>query len=167
MEQVWTGAFIQDLDCVFSEEAEERMVGTRISVGGKIRESGMPPEEDWSSFFDIEKILDDMKISSGVRDVADFACGYGTFTIPAAQRIRGIMFAIDIDPQMIRRVDEKSSRLGLVNVKPMIRNLLYDGSGLRNGSVDYVMLFNILHTEDPVFCPARQSEFSGAEDELA
>jgi len=85
-----------------------------------------------------------------VRDAADFACGYGRFTIPAAQRIQGMMFAIDIDPQMVRHVDEKSSRLGLANVKSMVRDLLLDGSGLENDSMDYVMIFNILHVEDPL-----------------
>jgi SAM-dependent methyltransferase len=110
----------------------------------------MPPEEVWGRFFNVPKILDGMEINSGLKDVADFACGYGTFTIPAAQRIRGIMFAIDVDPQMVSVVKEKSTRLGLVNVRPILRDLLYDGSGLEDGSVDYVMLFNILHSEDPV-----------------
>ena len=126
------------------------MVDTRILVGGKIRESGMPPEEVWRSFFNVEKILDDMGINWELRDAADFACGYGTFTIPAAQRIRGIMFALDIDPQMIRTVDEKSSGLKLANTKSTVRDLLHDGSGLENDSVDYVMLFNTLHVEDPL-----------------
>jgi SAM-dependent methyltransferase len=121
-----------------------------VDVGGKIRESGMPPEKVWSGFFNVEKILDDMKVNSEVKDAADYACGYGTFTIPAARRMRGIMFALDIDPQMVRSVSEKASRLGLFNVRPLVRDLLRDGSGLRNGSVDYVMLFNILHLEDPL-----------------
>jgi len=121
-----------------------------VDLNGKIRESGMPSEDVWSGFFNVEKILDDMKVNSEVNDAADYACGYGTFTIPAARRIRGIMFALDIDPQMVRGVVEKTSRLGLVNVRPLIRDLLRDGSGLRSGSVDYVMLFNILHLEDPL-----------------
>jgi len=125
------------------------MVNTH-TVRGRIRESGIPPEEVWSGFFDAEKILDAMKIDSAVRDAADFACGYGTFTIPAARRIQGIMFALDIDPRMVRSVDEKSSSLGLANVKSLIRDLLHDGSGLRSDSVDYVMVFNILHLEDPL-----------------
>jgi SAM-dependent methyltransferase len=120
------------------------------NVGGKIRESGMPSEEVWSGFFNVEKTLDDMKVNSEVKDAADYACGYGTFTIPAARRIRGIMFALDIDPQMVRGVVEKTSRLGLGTVRPLIRDLLRDGSGLRKGSVDYVILFNILHLEDPL-----------------
>ena len=98
--------------------------------GGKIRESGMPPEEVWVRFFNVNKILNGMKIDSRLTDIADFACGYGTFTVPAAQKIRGIIYAIDLDPQMVHIVEQKSIKLGLTNVRPIVRDLLHDGSGL-------------------------------------
>ena len=40
----------------------------------KIRESGMPKEEEWSSFFAPAKILEMLGLSNGVFDVADFGC---------------------------------------------------------------------------------------------
>ncbi len=126
------------------------MVETNVPVGRKIRESGMPSEKVWRSFFNVEAILDRMLVNSQVVDAADFACGYGTFTIPTAQRIQGAMHAIDIDPEMIRIVDEKSQKLKLTNVRSSIRDLLQEGSGLDDDSIDYVMLFNILHLEDPL-----------------
>jgi SAM-dependent methyltransferase len=126
------------------------MVEANIQAHGKIRESGMPSEEIWRSFFNVEEILGRMLVNSQVVDAADFACGYGTFTIPAAQRMQGAMHAIDIDPEMMRIVNEKLQKLKLNNIKTIIRDLLTDGSGLDDDSVDYVMLFNILHLEDPV-----------------
>jgi ubiquinone/menaquinone biosynthesis C-methylase UbiE len=126
------------------------IVDTKVPTGCKIRESGMPSEQIWRSFFDIEEVLNRMLINAQVVDAADFACGYGTFTIPAAQRIQGAMHAIDIDPEMIRIVNEKLQKLKLTNVKTIIRDLLTDASGLDDDSVDYVMLFNVLHLEDPV-----------------
>ncbi len=126
------------------------MVETNVQARGKIRESGMPSEEVWCSFFNVEGILDQMLVSSRVVDAADFVCGYGTFTIAAAQRIQGAMHAIDIDPEMMRIVDEKSQRLMLTNVRSSIRDLSQEGSGLDDDSIDYVMLFNILHLEDPL-----------------
>lgn len=110
----------------------------------------MPPEELWSSFFDVERILDGMLVNSEIVDAADFGCGYGTFTIPAAQRIRGILYAIDIDPEMLHTVTLKALNKGLTNVKMALSDLLHEGSSLRNASVDYVMLFNLLHSEDPL-----------------
>src|SRR5208282_2168549 len=120
------------------------------SSKGKVRESGMPDEELWSSFFDVERILDDMGVNSEIVDAADFGCGYGTFTIPAAQRIRGILYTIDIEPEMLRTVDLKARNKELTNVRTTLSDLLHEGSSLRNDSVDYVMLFNLLHSEDPL-----------------
>ena len=38
----------------------------------KIRESGMPKEEEWNRFFDPSKILSLLSLSQKVVDVADF-----------------------------------------------------------------------------------------------
>ena len=110
----------------------------------------MPDEELWSSFFDVEKILNCMLVNSEIIDAADFGCGYGTFTIPAAQRIRGILYAIDLEPEMLRTVNLKARNKGLTNVRTTLSDLLHEGSSLRNESIDYVMLFNLLHSEDPL-----------------
>jgi ubiquinone/menaquinone biosynthesis C-methylase UbiE len=109
----------------------------------------MPSEDVWSHFFDVNQVLDRMRVNSRLMDAADFACGYGTFAIPAAQRIAGIMYAIDIDPQMTRMVADKARELNLVSVRVIVRDLLSEGSGLRDDSLDYVMLFNILHLDEP------------------
>jgi len=90
-----------------------------------------------------------MQVNSMITDAADFGSGYGTFTIPAAQRIKGILYAIDIEPEMLRAVDLKAQEKGLTNVRTTLSDLLHEGSGL-NSSVDYVMLFNPLRSEDPL-----------------
>ena len=74
-----------------------------VTPGGKIKERGMPQEEVWNSFFNVERILDRMQINSKVVNAADFGCGYGTFTIPAARRIAGTIYAVDIDPDDLDR----------------------------------------------------------------
>ena len=47
-------------------------------------------------------------------------------------------------------VKNRARRMRLVNVRTIVRDLLRDGSGLGDESVDYVMLFNILHSEQPL-----------------
>jgi ubiquinone/menaquinone biosynthesis C-methylase UbiE len=126
------------------------MVEVDLPKSRKIRESGMPAQDVWRTFFDIERILKTMQINSDIVDAADFCCGYGTFTLPVAQRISGLIYALDIDPEMIRSVNEKSSKLGLVNVRAIVRDLMCEGSGLESDGLDYVMLFNILHSEEPL-----------------
>ena len=55
----------------------------------KTRESGMPGEALWSSFFSPEQTLRRLGLRPECGDVVDFGCGYGTFTIPAARIVRG------------------------------------------------------------------------------
>ena len=110
----------------------------------------MPKEQLWSSFFEPTKILSLMGFDKNVVNVADFGCGYGTFTIPAAKMTSGTTYAFDIEPQMVEVTDIKARELSLLNVKAVVRDFLAEGSGLKEASVDFVMLFNILHVDKPI-----------------
>jgi hypothetical protein len=47
----------------------------------KGRESGMPDEAYWSSFFDTEAVIETLLgPATEAGDVVEFGCGYGTFT---------------------------------------------------------------------------------------
>ncbi|OGX26293.1 MAG: methyltransferase type 11 [Omnitrophica WOR_2 bacterium RIFCSPHIGHO2_01_FULL_48_9] len=115
----------------------------------KIRESGMPEREMWENFFDPRKILATLGIDKQTTDVAEFGCGYGTFTMPAAKIIKGKIYALDIEPDMVRLTNEAAKKQGLANVQTVLRDFMTEGSGLPDESVDYAMLFNILHLEKP------------------
>lgn len=115
----------------------------------KVRDSGMPEREMWEKFFDPVKILTMLGLNSQTGDVAEFGCGYGTFTIPAAKVIKGEIYAIDIEPNMISITSEEAKKQNLHNVQTILRDFMADGSGLSDESVDYAMLFNILHLEKP------------------
>lgn len=115
----------------------------------KIRESGMPAENLWEDFFEPEKILVTMGFDHSIVNAVDFGCGYGTFTIPASKVIKGTMYAIDIEEEMVKRVTERASNEKLKNIKTMLYDFIHEGSGLEDQSVDYAMLFNILHAEKP------------------
>jgi len=115
----------------------------------KGRESGMPQKEMWESFFNAEKILEILGINNKTGDVAEFGCGYGTFTISAAKIISGTIYAIDIEKEMIALTQQDARKNHLHNVNTMLRDFLAQGTGLKDECVDYVMLFNILHIEQP------------------
>ena len=67
----------------------------------KIRESGMPPQDVWDAFFDPDGILDRLGLDGSVTDAVEFGCGYGTFTMPAANRVSGRVLALDIEAEML------------------------------------------------------------------
>jgi SAM-dependent methyltransferase len=116
----------------------------------KTRESGMPEEERWKSFFDPDLILSELGLDRTCQTVVDLGCGYGTFSIPAAQRISGKVFAIDIDLLMVAACQTKAEEVGLSNIIWQQRDFVTDGTGMPDQSADFVMLFNILHAENPV-----------------
>ena len=114
----------------------------------KGRESGMPDEDFWQSFFQPECLLAQLGCS-GNGDVLEFGCGYGTFTIPAAKAVTGRVIALDIEPAMVEITSRKATAAGLSNVSAHVQDFLKDGSGVPDEQVGYAMLFNILHAEEP------------------
>lgn len=114
----------------------------------KTRESGMPAEEMWRGFFDPETALCRLGLVPECERAVDFGCGYGTFSVPAAQIIRGTVHSLDIDPEMVERTRVKAGKLGLENLRVSRRDFVETGSGLDDVSADYVMLFNILHAAE-------------------
>jgi SAM-dependent methyltransferase len=118
--------------------------------GMKIRDSDLPIEEEWAKFFNPNRTLKLLGLNCKIKEVADFGCGYGTFTIPAAQMISGKIYALDIEPEMVKTVERKVKEFKLNNVVVILRDFISEGSGLKDLSVDFVFLFNILHAENPV-----------------
>lgn len=117
----------------------------------KGRESGMPDEAYWASFFDTEGILDKLLVTaSGCYNLIEFGCGYGTFSLPAAKRTQGTVTALDIEPLMVELVAERAKAEGLLNVRSELRDFVEHGTGVPNGSQGHAMVFNLLHIEEPL-----------------
>ncbi|GMW03146.1 MAG: hypothetical protein AMXMBFR84_42810 [Candidatus Hydrogenedentota bacterium] len=116
----------------------------------KTRESGMPEEETWRSFFDPEAILDTLRLDNHVKKAVDFGCGYGTFALPAARRIQGTLYGLDIESSMLEECGRRAREAGVDNLQLHLRDFVQEGTGIEADSIDYVMLFNILHAEKPL-----------------
>lgn len=123
-----------------------------------IRESGMPAQAYWETLFDVPTILDAFGFATATTgDIAELGCGYGTFTLPLAHRIRGTVHTFDIDPAMVATTTTRASAAGLTNLRASVRDVFTSGYGLPPASCSAALLFNILHAEDPVslLCSAR------------
>lgn len=116
----------------------------------KVRDSGMPDEMMWTGFFDPEAILRTFGLDTGVADIVEFGCGYGTFTLAAARLVSGKIFALDIEPELVCLVEGRCRQTGIVNVQSMVRDFVADGVPLPDDRVDAALLFNILHHNQPV-----------------
>jgi ubiquinone/menaquinone biosynthesis C-methylase UbiE len=107
-----------------------------MSLGFWFRDIVSPPQA----------VLEEVGIEQGFW-VLDFGCGPGSFAVAAAQMVgeSGKVYAVDIHPLAIQRVDRVSSRRGLTHIET-IRS---DGpTELPNESLDVVLLYDVLHELD-------------------
>jgi len=116
----------------------------------KVRDSGMPDESQWNDFFNVDLVLTRLQINSNVKDLVEVGCGYGTFTIPVSKQINGKLYAFDIENEMLENVRKKLVDNKTDNVILELRDILTQTTGLADNTVDYVMLFNILHHDSPM-----------------
>ncbi len=103
----------------------------------------MPDEAYWESLFDVPLILSRLAIDR-FHDVAELGCGYGTFSVPVVGAIAGTLYTFDIEPSMVARTRERGRGLRIV---AQMRDVVAEGFGVQ---VDAVLLFNILHCDEPV-----------------
>ena len=78
------------------------------------RESGMPGEGVWHSFYDADCIVECLECARETTEkIVEFGCGYGTFTLPVARRTSGIVHTFDIEPEMVALVTRRAGDAGL------------------------------------------------------
>ena len=97
-------------------------------------------------FMNPDKIVEELRIKSGMT-VADFGCGAGYFTIPVAKKIKnsGKIYAIDVLNETLEGVLSKAKLYDLLNIETIRANIeTVGGSKIKSGSVDLVVLANIL-----------------------
>lgn len=116
----------------------------------KGRESGMPDEAYWASFFEADAAVDRLLGLSVEGNVIEFGCGYGSFTVPAARRTAGYVTALDIELEMVDCVRQKAVACNLSNIQAEVRDFVAHGTGVATGSQAHAMIFNLLHLERPV-----------------
>jgi len=90
----------------------------------------MPERDLWESLLDVPLILDRFELNSNVKDVAEWGCGYGTFSVPLASRVAGTVYAYDIDPQMVDYTLRRARGNGLNNLLAAVRDLSVEGFNL-------------------------------------
>ncbi|HBD93992.1 MAG: methyltransferase type 12 [Spirochaetes bacterium GWF1_31_7] len=120
----------------------------------KYRDSGMPSEEMWDSFFSPTKILSKMEVDTEIDMLIDVGCGYGTFILPASNIIKGKVIGIDVDNKMIEICSDKIKNNQIHNIDLLNIDISEEQSidvlKKYNGRINYISLFNILHCEDPI-----------------
>ena len=115
-----------------------------------------PPEDlgvlegpDRDAWQEPELIMDALGIADGAV-VADIGAGGGWFTVRLAQRVgpNGLVYAEDIQPQMIESINRRVRRAGLTNVQAVIGT---PSNPLLPGPIDALLMVEVYgQVEDPV-----------------
>lgn len=94
-------------------------------------------------FIPRKNILEEVGIRPGFH-VLDYGCGPGSYTVVAAQMVgpTGRVYALDIHPLAIQRVQKLSAKKGLTNIQTIQSDC---ATGLENESTDVVLLCDVLH----------------------
>jgi len=92
----------------------------------------------------INQVMDALSITPG-KNVADIGAGSGWFTVRAARRVTetGRVFAVEINPEAIRYIDERAQKEELQNVKTVLGT--EDSPQLPANSVDAVLMLRTYH----------------------
>lgn len=120
----------------------------------KFRESGMPNEPMWNTFFKPSDVLEMMDVNNTVQVLLDIGCGYGTFLIPASVLVQKKAIGIDIEDEMINTCLKKVKSNKLNKIELLLGDITSDITRQSlekyKGMIDYITLFNILHCETPI-----------------
>jgi len=97
------------------------------------------------AFSDPRKIVGELFLREGMR-VADFGSGSGYYTLAAAQIVTdGRVYAVDIQKELLARLKNEASRLGLSNIDIVWGDIdETNGSRLASATLDVVILANVL-----------------------
>jgi ubiquinone/menaquinone biosynthesis C-methylase UbiE len=101
------------------------------------RKEALPPE----------KILQLLQIQEN-DNLLDLGAGTGFFSIPVSKMTKGMVYALDIEPEMLAELQRRTDKQGIKNIK-LIEGSIED-IPLSNGLIDGVIASLILHYVNPV-----------------
>ncbi len=96
-----------------------------------------------SLFLPPEKALAQIGIKASDR-VVDYGCGPGRYTIPLARMLgdSGTLYAVDIHPLALKKVNKKAGSKG---IKTIVTMLPAEAQKIEANSIDAIILFDTLH----------------------
>jgi ubiquinone/menaquinone biosynthesis C-methylase UbiE len=104
-----------------------------MSVGYKFRDLRLPRKT----------ILEEVGIKPGFH-VLDYGCGPGSYIVPLAELVgeSGKIYALDIHPLAIRKVQDIASKKRLANVETVLSDCK---TGLPDNTLDAILLYDAFH----------------------
>jgi SAM-dependent methyltransferase len=108
---------------------------------------------------DCRLLLEALNIRRGQR-ICDLGCGNGFYTLELARRVGpdGLVYAVDIQPEMLRILARRAAEEGLDNIRPILGTAI--DPRLPKGAVDLVLCVDVYHEfshPEPMLARIRES----------
>jgi ubiquinone/menaquinone biosynthesis C-methylase UbiE len=118
---------------------------------------------------DCRLLLEALAIKKGQR-ICDLGCGNGFYTLELARRVGpdGIVYAVDIQPEMLRMLARRAAEEGLANIRPILGTVI--DPRLPKGEVDMILCVDVYHEfshPEPMLARMRESLAAGGQLVLA
>ena len=118
---------------------------------------------------DCRLLLEALAIEPGQK-VCDLGCGNGFYTFELARRVgpEGRVYAVDIQPEMLRMLAERGAQEGLRNIRPILGTVI--DPRLPKGELDLVLCVDVYHEfshPEPMLARIRESLAPGGRLALA
>jgi ubiquinone/menaquinone biosynthesis C-methylase UbiE len=118
---------------------------------------------------DCRMLLESLAIKPG-QNVCDLGCGNGFYTVELARQVgpRGTVYAVDIQPEMLRMLAERAAAEGLRNIRPVLSTPI--DPRLPAGELDIVLCVDVYHEfshPDAMLARIRESLADGGQLVLA
>ena len=93
---------------------------------------------------DCRMLLDALDVRPG-QNVCDMGCGNGFYTLELARMVgeEGLVYAVDIQPEMLRMLAERAGSEGLTNIRPVLGTPI--DPRLPAGDIDLCLCVDVYH----------------------
>ena len=91
----------------------------------------------------VDKVIESLKVKADDH-VCDLGSGSGLFTRPMARKAsgKGVVYAVDIDPELLKHVERTAQEQKLANIKPILAS---ETDPKLPEPVDLIAIFDTLH----------------------
>jgi ubiquinone/menaquinone biosynthesis C-methylase UbiE len=93
---------------------------------------------------DCESMLKALGVKPG-QTVCDMGCGNGFYTLKLAEMVgeKGTVYAVDIQQEMLRLLEDRAEKTNLKNIKPVLGSLI--DPRLPEGKLDLILCVDVYH----------------------
>jgi SAM-dependent methyltransferase len=118
---------------------------------------------------DCRMLLEALEIKEG-QTICDLGCGNGFYTLELARRVgrTGTVYAVDVQPEMLRMLAERAGAEGLTTIRPVLGTAV--DPRLPAGRLDLVLCVDVYHEfshPEPMLARIRESLAPGGRLVLA